>query len=287
MTTGFIGLGTLGRAIAARLLTQGTDLLVWNRTLAKAQGLGAPVAASPAEVARRCEVIVLNLRDSDAVRAVLHGPEGLLSADLRGKLVIDTTTNAYDAVPVFHAALREEGAAYLEAPVLGSVKPASTGQLAIYVSGEQAAYDRARPLLEMVGSRIEYFGVQPGIATALKLVNNMVMGAFLAALVEGLLLGEAVGVDKARMLDLLEAGAGRSGVIAAKREALLNEDFTVNFAAELIHKDLAYAGELARALKRPLFSGSAAQEVYALAFLQGVADQDFSVIYDVLKGSRP
>lgn len=284
MPTGFIGLGTIGRPIAQHLLDEGIDLVVWNRTASKADGLGATVAASPAAVADRCPVVILNLRDSDAVRAVLDGAEGLLSADLRGKTIIDTTTNSYNDVQRFHARVAEAGAAYLEAPVLGSVTPAAQGALGIFVSGARAAFDAARPLLETIGNRVEFFET-PGLATALKLINNMVLGAFLGTLVEAILLGEAAGLSKERMIALLENGIGQSRVLSAKKQKLLDEDFTTHFAAALIHKDLAYAGELARHLERPLLSGDAAKAIYALTFLSGQADRDFSVIYDVLKGT--
>jgi len=283
MPVGYIGLGTIGRTIAQHLIEEGEELLVWNRTISKAEGLGAAIGASPADVVAQCDVVILNLRDSDAVKAVLHSENGLLSADLSGKTIIDTTTNEYQAVQSFHEIVTAAGANYIEAPVLGSIIPAASGSLAIYVSGPQAIFEAVRPILAKIGSRIEYFE-KPGDATALKLINNTVMGAFLSTLVEALLLGEALGVDKARMIELLEKGTGKSGVLAAKREKLLAEDFTTHFAAELVHKDLSYTSELARLLERPLMLGDAAKATYALAFLQGKADQDFSVIYDVLKG---
>lgn len=283
MPTGYIGLGTIGKTIARHLIEEGVDLVVWNRTRSKAHDLGVPVAATPADLAAQCDPIILNLRDSDAVHAVLHSDNGLLSADLTGKTVIDTTTNEFRTVQRFHALVTKAGAHYIEAPVLGSIIPAATGSLAVYVSGPEPVFNTVRPLLEKIGARVEYFA-QPGTATALKLINNMVMGTFLATLVEALLLGEAVGVPKVRMLDLLEKGSGKSGVLTAKKDKLLAEDFTTHFAAELIHKDLAYAAELARVLERPLITGDAAKAVYALVYLQDKAGLDFSVIYDILKG---
>jgi len=280
---GFIGLGVLGRTIAQRLIDQGVELTVWNRTPGKADGLRAEVAASPAGVIARTPVVFLNLRDSAAVDAVLNGEGGLLAGDIRGKIIIDTTTNHFVDVARFHAAVSARGGSYLEAPVLGSVVPASNGALTVVVSGEPGAFDRARPLIEKIGSTIFFLG-EIGLATKMKLVNNLVLGAFMAVLGEAVGLGEAAGIDKARVLDILAAGAGNSGVLNAKRQKLLDEDFAPHFSAALIYKDLHYLQDLARSLDRPLFTGSAVKELYALALQRGVADQDFSVIYDLLKG---
>lgn len=283
MNAGFIGLGVLGRTIAQRLIDQDVALTVWNRTPGKAEGLRATVAASPADVIAQTPVVFLNLRDSAAVDAVLSGDRGLLAGDGHGKIIIDTTTNHFTDVARFHAEVSARGGAYLEAPVLGSVIPASKGALTVLVSGEQAAFDQAKPLLDKIGSTIFFLG-EIGLATKMKLVNNLVLGVFMAALGEAVTLGEAAGIDKARVLDILAAGAGNSGVLNAKRQKLLDEDFAPHFSAALIYKDLHYLQDLARALERPLFTGSAVKELYALALQRGVADQDFSVIYDLLKG---
>lgn len=283
MNAGFIGLGVLGRTIAQHLIDQGVDLTVWNRTPGKAEGLKAAVAASPAEVIARTPVVFLNLRDSAAVEAVLNGDQGLLAGGCAGKIIIDTTTNHFVDVVRFHAWVRERGGSYLEAPVLGSVIPASKGALTVVVSGEQAVFDRAKPLIEKIGSTIFFLG-EIGLATKMKLVNNLVLGVFMAALGEAVTLGEAAGIEKARVLDILAAGAGNSGILNAKRQKLLDEDFSPHFSASLIYKDLHYLQDLARALGRPLFTGSAVKELYAMALLNGVADQDLAVIYDLLKG---
>ena len=132
MKAGFIGLGHLGRAMAGRLASQGVDLFLWNKTREKAdllgRELGLPVAESPAALAEKNEVIFLNLFDSSAVRSVLQGEGGLLAGGLRGKLVIDTTTNHFTDVAEFHDLISSRGGSYLEAPVLGSVVPASAGK---------------------------------------------------------------------------------------------------------------------------------------------------------------
>jgi 3-hydroxyisobutyrate dehydrogenase len=285
MKAGFIGLGALGKAMAQRLIEQGVELVVWNRTLTKASDLDASVANSPRDVIGQVPVVFVNVRDSDAVETVLSGSDGLLSGDCRGKTIIDTTTNHFGAVAAFHSMVAGRHGAYLEAPVAGSVVPASKGALTVLVSGEKAIFEQARPYLDKIGSTIVYLG-DTGLATKMKLINNMVLGSFMAILAEAVAFGEAVGLDKAQVLDLLAAGAGNSGVLNAKRQKLLDEDFSPHFSVSLVYKDLHYMQDLARSLGRPDFMGSLAKELYALAYLDGLESQDFSAIYAVLKGHR-
>lgn len=283
MKAGFIGLGTLGKTMAQRLIEQGVELVVWNRTLEKADGLNATVATSPAGVIARVPLVFLNLRDSAAVEAVLAGDDGLLSADCTGKIIVDMTTNHFEPVLRFAEMVAAHGGLYLEAPVAGSVVPASKGALTVFASGDESAFEQARPVLEHLGQKLFFLGA-PGLATRMKLINNMVLGTFMATLAEAVVLGEAAGIDKAQVIEMLAAGGGNSGVLNAKRQKLLDEDFSPHFSAALIYKDLHYLQDLARTVGHPAFTGSAVKEMFALAVLQGREDEDLSVIYDVLKG---
>jgi 3-hydroxyisobutyrate dehydrogenase len=284
MQAGFIGLGMLGSAIARRMIEQGVALRVWNRTRAKAEALGAPVAASPAALLSETPIVFLCLRDSDAVASVLHGPAGLLHGAGGGRLIVDLTTNHFSPVVGFHAAARERGAAYLEAPVLGSVVPASQGALTILVSGGEAAGETARPYLERIARRIFFLG-EEGLATRMKLVNNLVLGTFMATLAEALVYGEAIGLERERVLEILAAGAGESAVLRAKTRKLIEGDFAPHFSAGLIYKDLHILQDLARALRKPLLTGSATKEIFARVLEQGREADDLSVVYEILRGA--
>jgi 3-hydroxyisobutyrate dehydrogenase len=264
------------------LIDEGIELAAWNRTRSKAEELGVPVAGSPAELILQTDTVILNLTDSAAVQAVLMGERGLLSADCRGKIIIDTTTNHFESVLSFHQAVKESGAWYLEAPVLGSVMPASKGLLTVLISGEEEAYQKARPLIEKIGKSIFYLE-EPALATKMKLVNNLVLGNLMAALAEAVALGEDVGIKKETVLDILSKGAGDSMVLNAKREKLLKEDFTVHFSSAMIYKDLHYLQDLARSLQRPLLTGSITKEIFAMAFTKGIENLDFSSVYKVFR----
>jgi 3-hydroxyisobutyrate dehydrogenase len=282
LKAGFIGLGHLGRAMAERLLKEGVELTVWNRTKKKAEGLGADSAESPAALSARADVLFLNLFDSAAVRSVMEGKGGLLEGDLKGKTIIDTTTNHFTDVVSFHETFRENGAYYLESPVLGSVVPASRGALTVLVSGQREAFDRALPYLEKIGGHIYFLGA-PALATKMKLINNLVLGAFMASIAEALAFGEKAGMDREQVLDILKAGAGNSVVLDAKRDKLLTEDFSTHFSAALMYKDLHYMQDLARQMRWPLFTGSTVKELFAMTFPRGLDSLDFSAVYSALK----
>jgi 3-hydroxyisobutyrate dehydrogenase len=282
MKVGFIGLGNLGKAIATRLRGQGVDLIVWNRTREKALDLGVPIAASPAELMTQSSIVFLNLFDSDAVNAVLQGKEGLLAGKCRGKVVIDTTTNHFEAVDSFYDMLAQRDAAYLEAPVLGSVIPASQGLLTVLVSGEQEPYNLALSYLEQIAKRIFYLKERT-LATKMKLINNLVLGSFMTAIAESVALGEAVGVDRETVLEILGAGAGNSTVLNGKREKLLRSDFSPHFTVKAIHKDLGYLTDLAAMAQQQLIAGDAAREVFDRAMKEKLGDLDFAAVYQIYR----
>ncbi len=282
MNLGFIGLGHLGRAIAERLISCGHTLTVWNRTSSKSKGLRATLASSPKLVAEKADIIMICLFDSKAVRSVLTREDGLLSSVGSKKIIIDLTTNHFKDAEDFHKLCKNKQMVYLEAPVLGSVVPASQGTLSILISGDQSGYETARPLLECLGKHIFYLE-SPALATKMKLINNLVLGNFMVAIAEALSIGETVGVEKSDILDILSVGAGNSLVLNAKKEKLLKEDFSTHFSNALIYKDLHCLQDLVYENKNALFTGSLIKELYARTFQMGISQEDFSAIYKIFK----
>jgi len=282
MRIGFIGLGHLGKAIAGRLIDCGHTLTVWNRSAAKSTGIKALVAPSPAEAARDAEIINLCLFDSAAVHTVLTQENGLLSADMQGKIIIDHTTNHFREVLAFHDLCAQAGAIYLEAPVLGSVVPASQGALTVLVSGKKEGFTRAEPVLAQIGKNLFHLEA-PGLATKMKLINNLALGTFMATLAETVAFGEKVGIDKATVLDILNVGGGQSLVLNAKKAKLLAEDFSPHFSNSLIYKDLHCLQDLAYEEQQPLFTGAMTKELFARTMAEGMESLDFSSIYKLFK----
>lgn len=285
MHIGFIGLGHLGSAIAGRLVASGDELSVYNRTAGKAPELRAERLASPQEVAQVCDTIMICLFDSTAVDAVLNGEKGLLSGDVAGKTVIDLSTNHFDDVERFHTLCRAAGVHYLECPVLGSVVPAANGALTVLVSGDKSTYERSKGVLEKIGSQLFYLET-PAKATKIKLLNNLALGSIMATLAETVSLGEAAGIGKEELLDILAVGGGKSLVMDVKKQKLLDEDFSVHFSSALIYKDLHCLQDLAFSLKQPLYGASLVKELYARTFAEGIEREDFSAVYKLFKKGK-
>lgn len=282
MQMGFIGLGNLGRAMVSRLVDQGHDLTLWNRTADKAQGLGLPLAETPAELVGRMPAVLLCLANSDAVEVVLRGRDGLLAGDCQGKLIIDTTTNHPAPVLLFHELCRQKGARYVEAPVAGSVVPASTGKLVAMLSGQPDDLAAARAYLEPLTASIHELGAA-GQATRMKLVNNLCLGTIMAVVGEAVATAEAAGVSREQALAVLGEGGGKSLVLDAKRQKLLDEDWSAHFSVNMIAKDLHCLQDLARELDQPQHLAGVVKEQFMRLIKDGRGDEDFAAVYDVFR----
>lgn len=282
MHLGFIGLGHLGKAIAKRLLECGHTLSVWNRTPSKADGMEVNVVSTPISVADEADIIFLCLFDSHAVHSVLTQENGLLSGEISGKVIVDVTTNHFKEVSVFHKLCEEKGCIYLEAPVLGSVVPASQGSLTILISGDKTGYDKAKGVLGNIGNHLFYLA-RPSLASKMKLINNLALGSFMATIAEALSFGEKIGIEKKEVLEILSVGGGKSLVLDAKKNKLMEEDFSTHFSNALIYKDLQCLQDLAYELKKPLFTGATIKELYARTFEEDIDQEDFSAIYKLFK----
>ena len=282
MHLGFIGLGHLGKAIAGRLLDCGHALTVWNRTASKAEGIQAEVASSPMAVTNKAEIIFLCMFDSKAVHSVLSRENGLLSGDIYGKNIVDLSTNHFREVKVFYELCEKAGGLYLESPVLGSVVPASQGALTVLISGDKTGYEKVKPVLENIGKHLFYLE-EPALATKMKLINNLTLGSFMATIAEALSIGENIGIEKEEILEILSVGGGNSLVLNAKKNKLLEEDFSTHFSSALIYKDLHCLQDLAYEQKKTLFTGAVIKELYARTFEEGIDQEDFSAIYKLFK----
>jgi 3-hydroxyisobutyrate dehydrogenase len=282
MKAGFIGLGYLGKAMAKRLIGEGVELIVWNRTKEKAADLGVPVAGSPKELISKADIVFLSLFDSNAVADILYGESGLFNGNCKGKIIVDTSTNHFNRVLKFHEDAAKHGVYYLESPVLGSVGPASQGALTVLVSGDQRAFEKVKPYLEKLGKNIFYLE-KISLATKMKLINNLVLGTLMATCAEAITFGEKAGLDRETILNILLTGAGNSAVLAGKKEKLIKGDFSRQFSSSLIYKDLHYLEDLAFDMKKPLYIGGVVKELYGMTYPERIEDEDFSAVYKILK----
>lgn len=282
MKIGFIGLGSLGRAIAKRLTEQGVELLVWNRSLDRALALGLEAVSSPADLIKQVDRVFVVVFDSKASEEVIFGGKGLVEGGVEGKVVIDMTTNHPAYSRLAYEELKKLGANYLDAPVLGSVIPAQRGELTMLVGGDREHFEENRPLFEKFCRKVFYVG-EAGSATRLKLLNNMVLGGFMQVLSEALAVGELAGFSRELLLEVLENGAGRSYLLEVKKQKLLSRDYSVHFSVDLIHKDLHYAEDMVKELGAFTLGLQNVKNAYALAKFLGRGSEDFSVLVELYR----
>ena len=222
MQIGIAGLGKMGSAIAQRLIEVGHDLTVWNRSPEKARPLanaGAKVATNPADVARNAQTVITILSDAAAIDAVYGGPAGLLAGDLTGKLFIEMSTVAPATETALAEKVRAKGAALVECPVGGTTGPARQGKLIGLMGGEPADVERARPILEQLCRRLEHCGPL-GTGAVMKLTINMPLMIYWQALGEALALCRPLGLDPARLMELLADTSGGPNVLKVRGPAV-------------------------------------------------------------------
>ncbi|PUE64297.1 NAD(P)-dependent oxidoreductase [Arcobacter caeni] len=282
MKIGFIGLGNLGRAICTRLASLGDELIVYNRNKEKIKDLPYKKTNTPKDILKECEVIFLCLFDSAAVENILTQENGLLCEELKGKTIIDLTTNHYEEVLKFHKLVNDIGGNYLENPVFGSVAPALNGALTVVNSGKIEVFERVKPILEKIAIEIFHLEV-PSSATKMKLINNLCLGSFMATLAECTALAENCEIPKAKALEILGVGGGQSLVLKAKTQKLISEDFSAHFSNNAINKDLHLVQDLAYNLKQPLYSACVPKELFSKMKMMGKGEEDFSSIYQLFK----
>ena len=244
MRIGIAGLGRMGAAIAERLQETGHTIVVWNRSTEKTKPFaekGVEVAGSPAELAGKVEAIVTILTDAAAIETVYRDPNGLLSADLNGKLLIEMSTVQPETEIALSEAVRTKGAAYVECPVGGTVGPARTGKLIGLVGGEASDVARARPVLEQLCRRIEHVG-PVGAGASMKLAINLPLLVFYQALGEAITLCRHLGHDPVWLMEFFSDTSGGANVLKVRgpaiAEALAGGNPAPAFDIASIRKDL-------------------------------------------------
>ncbi|NPA33206.1 MAG: NAD(P)-dependent oxidoreductase, partial [Aquificae bacterium] len=220
--------------------------------------------------------------DTPASEEVIFGENGLVKGNVKGKTIIDMTTNHHAYPPVAEKELKKLGAYYLDAPVLGSVVPAKRGELTMVVGGDREKFEENEELFYKFCKSVYYLG-PAGMGSRAKLVNNIVLGGFMDLLAEAIAIGERAGIDKETLINILNDGAGKSYILDVKKKKLLDEDFSTHFSVNLIHKDLQYAQDLLYELKLFSFTASAVKETYGLARKMGLGELDFSAVYKLFK----
>jgi len=280
MRVGFVGLGTMGGAMAANVARAGFEVTAWNRTAGRASELGelgVTIVESPSAVASASDVIVTIVSDTPDVEAVLFGPDGVASGAASGALVVDMSTISPSATRDFAARLAEGGVAMLDAPVSGGSEGAKKGTLTIFVGGDAADLERARPALGAMGTTITLVG-PIGSGQAVKAVNQVILAGTYLGVAEGIVLAIKAGLDVEQVVGALSGGAAQSWVLANRSGRMLENDYPLGFKVALHRKDLGIALQLARETGTSLPISALCEQIEAGLIGKGHADDDMSAV---------
>jgi 3-hydroxyisobutyrate dehydrogenase-like beta-hydroxyacid dehydrogenase len=284
---GFIGLGIMGSRQAANLRRAGHELTVFNRTRAKAEEWatehGGHVAAGPAEVAERSDVVITMLVNGEQVQDALFGDGGAVDAAREGALFVDMSTIAPADARRLGAALRERGHGFVDAPVTGSAPKAQDGTLTIMVGADEADLERARPLFEAMGELIVHAG-EVGQGQAVKVISNSVSATNCAVLAQALVVGRQAGVDLEALLQVMGSGSANSTMLQLKGRPMLEHDYSPLFKLEHMLKDVRFCLDETRAAGTGFPFAALAGELYAMGVGRGLGEQDFAAVLEVVEG---
>jgi 3-hydroxyisobutyrate dehydrogenase/glyoxylate/succinic semialdehyde reductase len=247
---------------------------------------GAKWADSPAALAPQVDILFTMLAHPDAVEEAATGKDGFLSHLAPGRMWVDCSTVNPSFSKKMAAIARTRDLRFLGAPVTGSKGPAAEGKLIFWVGGAASDLEACRPLLECMGSRIVHCG-GPGTGASLKMVMNQLLGTFLAAFSEGLILGESLGISREVLFEALFNGPAAAPFVAVKRQRIETANYAqADFALRWLQKDLHLAAVSAYETGVAMPLTNAAKEIYRLAIREGHGDEDISAIYGFLARNR-
>ena len=283
---GFVGLGNIGEPMCRRLLENGYGVSIYDVNPEAVSKLG-DTAAEPAEnlkvLASSAEVVLLSLPGSDVVEEAVLGERGLVEGLSSGKVLIDTSSSRPSSTRDLAEKLAESGVEMLDAPVSGGVLRADEGKLAVMVGGREEVFERHREVLEAFGEKIFHVG-DHGAGHLVKSLNNLLSATTLASAAEAVILAQKAGVAPETLLEVINAGNGRSYSTEVKfPNFILNRSFDDGFALDLMVKDLKIALETAAEVGHPMFSGSAISQLWQTAFARAHGPEGHTSIYAFLE----
>jgi len=279
---GLAGTGRMGSQMARRLAGAGHELVLQNRTLAKAEALaaelGCGVARTPAELARRCELVLVMVGDERAADDVYVGRDGLVSGLGRASLVVEMSTLGPENVLELGRAISRTGARLIDAPVSGTPAAAGAGELLIMVGGDPEDASRATPVLESLAGSLVHLGPL-GSGSVMKLVVNGLVFGLAEAIAEGLVLAERCGIDREAAYDIFLASAVTNPMMRHRRDLYVRpERAATAFRLVLAEKDLRLIEELARNVGAPMAQVELNRRVISEAIAAGLGEQDLAAL---------
>ena len=249
MKTAFIGLGVMGYPMAGYLAANGHEVVVFNRTAAKAEQWcvehKGSSAATPAMAASGADIVFTCVGNDDDVREVITGPDGALQAMPSGAILVDHTTASANLARELQSAASKAGIGFLDAPLSGGQVGAETGQLTIMVGGDESVFVRARPVMDSYAKAITLIG-EAGSGQLAKMVNQICIAGVVQGLSEGLDFAIRAGVDPAKVIDAISKGAAQSWQMDNRWQTMVDGEFDFGFAVDWMRKDLGITLDEAR-----------------------------------------
>lgn len=281
MKVGFIGLGRMGGHMASNVIKNGFETYVSDLVPALVEqkvAEGAIGCANNIEVASQMDIGFTMLPNGAIVEAVMCGPKGVIANCKPGTIIVDMSSVAPATTQKMAKVAAEHGVKYIDAPVSGGTIGAKNGTLTIMVGADEETYEKALPVLSAIGKRIMRIG-DVGMGDAMKIVNNMLLGANMASLAEALVLGKKLGLDEKTMYNVISTSSGNSYVVDAKlKKFILPNQFEPGFAMDVQYKDLTLAQEAARGVKMPIPMSATCTAVYEQARASGYGMEDMSAV---------
>lgn len=284
MKVGVAGLGLMGAGIATRLLNSGVSVTVYNRTHSKADRFSgrAAIARTPVELGNSSDVVITSLTDYDALREVLLGKNSIVNSVSDALVIIDTSTISPSQSKSVATELRKKGIEMLGVPVMGGPAAAEAGELVPIVSGNAAAFEKAKPVIQTLGTNYFYLSDVDGSANAVKLALNLNIALIASAVSEGMTLVRSAGIDPSIFVQILNSTYFKTGLSERKGPKMAAGEFEPSFYLKNMLKDLELASATALAGKISLPQTSLAQQLFRAASNSGYSEMDYTAIFAFL-----
>jgi 3-hydroxyisobutyrate dehydrogenase-like beta-hydroxyacid dehydrogenase len=281
---GFVGLGVMGSRIVKRLLDAGHEVTGYNRTKSKAQWLldaGMQWADTPRAVIGASDISLSMVTNTNALRAVAEGPNGLLAGLKAGKIHVDMSTISPSYSQELAEQVKAKGAGMLDAPVSGSVITLEEGKLSLMVGGDPGVFEKVKPILLDIGPKATYVG-KNGLAVTMKIATNLSLAVQMLAFSEGVLIAEKAGIKRETAVEVLTNSVIASPMVKYRGPFVLQMPDEAWFNVNMMQKDMLLALELGRQLDIPLPTTAATNEMLTAARGMGFEELDFAALFDAL-----
>jgi 3-hydroxyisobutyrate dehydrogenase/2-hydroxy-3-oxopropionate reductase len=282
---GFVGLGTVGRHMAANLTKGDYDLTVYDddaEPLNDLVKLGAKAAATPSEAAKGMDLVIVILPESHGLEAFVFGKDGILEGIDPGTILVDMGTHSLETTMKLAEEAIKRRVMFLEAPVWGTKEHAANGLVTILAGGDPSLLGRCRELFSYFGLNIIHVG-KIGDATQMKFIVNLVQAELMQSLAEGIVFGEKIGFTVDKILEVLDSGGVASPLFHSKGRTIARGDFTRNLALKYVHEQLLLVMDAAKKLNLDLPGAEVACKIYEQAVKDGRGEEDYSAVVKVLR----